>query len=66
MGGFYEDQIRKIKERDERRLNPVAVQPVVEEVVVADACPACGASGSDPCVTASGKVKETWHAKRGS
>ena len=33
-------------------------------VVEAVGCPNCGASGSDPCTTPSGKVKETWHAKR--
>ena len=34
--------------------------------VVIDGCPTCGVSGDDPCVTPSGKVKDTWHAKRGS
>ena len=29
-------------------------------------CPTCGASGSDPCVTPSGKVKGAPHSKRGS
>ncbi len=44
---------------------PVAVtrQPTAEAV---DICPTCGVSGDDPCVTPSGKVKDTWHAKRGS
>lgn len=65
--GFYESQIRKIKERDERRLNPEVV--VVTEAPVAEAvdvCPTCGKSGDEACVTPSGKVKDTWHTKRGS
>ena len=36
----------------------------IRDIVVAVACPNCGASGDDPCLTPSGKVKDTWHAKR--
>ena len=67
---FFESQVRKINERNDRRLgitrevtNVVADEPVAEAV---DVCPTCGKSGDESCVTPSGKVKDTWHAKRGS
>ena len=43
-----------------------ADEPVADPLEVLLVCPNCGASGDDPCVTPSGKVKDTWHAKRGS
>lgn len=62
---FWEAQNRKIAERNVRRLAALEEADPVEPVVVrSGACPTCGAKGDDPCLTASGKVKDEWHARR--
>ena len=62
---FWEKQTRKINERNARRLAALdEAEPTVPVVVRTGACPTCGQTGDDPCLTATGKVKETWHSRR--
>ena len=47
----------------ETAITNAVIEPVAEAVNI---CPNCGVSGDDPCVTPSGRVKDTWHAQRGN
>lgn len=54
----------RVIRKDYHKPSPTTDRTAKVVEVEAVTCPTCGASGSDPCLTASGKVKSDYHSKR--